>query len=193
MKRRDLIALSVTALLPAAVARSGHAQPLGEASSDVSIEYDLGQDGWSSFALRVGDKSTDIGTFSYLTDALGDLVRTALLVATSATRAEFRLDGEPFEWRIILDEGWLPSMRLRILTFPDSLARAPEAQGIVDFEARVRPDDFARAVQKAARGIWNTYGATGYQKAWNGPKGFPLRALTALDAALATQEPTILP
>jgi hypothetical protein len=146
--------------------------------SMVSITYDLGQHGWSSFRLTVGDHALDIGPFGYCTDALGDLVRAALLLATSADGAEVRFDGEPYEWRLFIDEGWKPELRLRV-----------EGDGELLIEGRGASHDFARAVQKAAQGIWDTYNADGYNEAWYGQRGFPLRALKALDAALSYDEP----
>ena len=66
--------------------------------SSVSIVYDLGRHGWSSFQLTVGDSVVDIGPFGYCTDALGDLVRAALMLVTSDYRVEVSFDGEPREW-----------------------------------------------------------------------------------------------
>jgi len=146
--------------------------------STISIAYDLGQHGWSSFRLTLGDKTLDIGPFGYCTDALGDLVRAALLLATSDYRAEARFDGEPYEWRLSFDEGWKPELRLRV-----------EGDGELLLEGFVSADDFARAVRNTAQGIWDVYKADGYNEAWNGDRGFPLRALKALDAALICDEP----
>jgi hypothetical protein len=157
--------------------------------SAVSIAYDLGQHGWSSFQLTIGDEAMDIGPFGYCSDALGDLVRAALLAATSGYRAEVCFDGEPQEWRLIVDEGWKPELRLRVLTFEDSFIERPEADGDLAIEGHVAADDFARAVQTVAQGIWETYGGAGYNEAWIGRRGFPLRGLKALDTALSHDEP----
>jgi hypothetical protein len=70
--------------------------------STVSIIYDLGRYGWSDFKLTVGDVAVDIGPFGYCTDALGDLVRAALMLATSDYCVEVSFDGEPREWRLII-------------------------------------------------------------------------------------------
>lgn len=156
--------------------------------SSISINYHLGKNGWSHFQLSLGDKMVDVGAFGYCSDALGDLVRCALLIATSDFHAEVRLDGEPCEWRLIIDEGWKPERRLRVLFYPES--DLPEAEGRLLIEGIVAADDFARAVQRAAQGIWDTYGADGYNEVWMGQRGFPLRGLKALDAALSYEEPS---
>jgi hypothetical protein len=158
--------------------------------STVSIIYDLGRHGWSNFKLTVGDIAVDIGPFGYCTDALGDLVRAALMLVTSDYRVEVSFDGKPREWRLIIDEGWKPELRLRILSFGDCISvKRPETEGQLLIESHVTADDFARAVQIVAQGIWDTYGAAGYNEAWIGQRGFPLRGLKTLDAALFYDEP----
>jgi len=146
--------------------------------STVSIAYDLGRHGWSRLKLTVGDKTLDIGPFGSCADALGHLIQAALMMAISADRVEVCFDGEHYEWLLSLDEGWKPELSLRV-----------EGDGEVLLEGHVTADDFARAVQKAGQAIWETYNVDGYNDAWNGPRGFPLRALKALDAALSCDEP----
>src|SRR5947209_3710553 len=116
-------------------------------SEKVSIQYDLGQNGWSRFQLIVGAASVVVGPFGYCTDALGDLVRTALMIATSAWRAEVSLDAEPMEWRLVAGPYWNPTQsswtdfRLRVLTF-QYLADppSPDAEGICLLEAQCSPE-----------------------------------------------------
>jgi hypothetical protein len=69
----------------------------------VSIDYDLGKHGWSKFKLSVGSASVTVGPFGYCSDALGDLVRAALMIGTYGFEAEVFFDGEPREWRL---HGW---------------------------------------------------------------------------------------
>jgi hypothetical protein len=161
--------------------------------TEVSIEYTLGQHGWSSFKLTAGDKTIDIGEFGYCTDALGDLVRAALLIAANGSRAEACFDSEPMEWRLVVERDWtqgLPAtaLRLRVLTFDSFWPEAPASDGKVMLDAYVAADAFADAVRTAAQRIWDTYGPHGYDDAWNGMNGFPLRALKALKAALTEQD-----
>jgi hypothetical protein len=158
----------------------------------VSIDYQLGKNGWSSFQLSVGTASVVVGPFGYCTDALGDLVRAALTIATSGLRAEVSFDAEPIEWRLIAGPypalpGWT-DFSLRVLTFPDASGR-PEAEGHKLFEADCLAESFVHAVLSAAEKIWDEHGTDGYNRDWGGPCGFPLRALTALKVAISTQEP----
>jgi hypothetical protein len=71
----------------------------------VCIGYQLGKNGRSRFQLNVGPTSVIVGPFGYTTDALGDLVRAALMIATSGLRAEVSLNAEPMEWRLIAERG----------------------------------------------------------------------------------------
>jgi hypothetical protein len=138
--------------------------------------------------LSVGTASVVVGPFGYCTDALGDLVRAALMIATSAVRAEVSFDAEPMEWRLIAE--WSREFRVRVLTFqglvnpPD-----PEAEGNCLFEAQCSAEEFVHAVLRAAQAVWDQHGGDGYDKAWGGPCGFPLRALHALKTAISVQEP----
>ncbi len=142
------------------------------------------------FGLTVGGNAINVGPVGYCTDALGDLVRAALMLATFDFRVEVCFDGEPREWRLVVDEGWKADLRLRVLIFDRGIpAKLPEEQGQLIVEGRVTADDFARAVQKLAQEIWDAHGASGYDEAWMGQRGFPLRGLKALDAALSYDEP----
>jgi hypothetical protein len=159
----------------------------------VCIDYQVGQNGWSRFQLSVGASSVVVGPFGYCTDALGDLERAALMIATSGWRAEVSFDAEPMEWRLIvgpypISSGWA-DFRLRVLTFPDASGHPfSEAEGQKLFEAQCTAESFVHAVLRAAEAVWDEYGADGYDKVWGGPCGFPLRALTALKAAISVQE-----
>ena len=93
----------------------------------VRIDYQLGKNGWSHFQLNVATDSIVVGPFGYCTDALGDLVRAALVIATSGLRAEVSFDAEPMAWRLIVGPypalyGWT-DFSLRVLTFPDASVR----------------------------------------------------------------------
>ena len=150
----------------------------------VCIDYQLGKNGWSRFQLTVGTVSVVVGPFGYSTDALGDLVRAALMIATSGWRAEVSFDAEPMEWRLIVGpypalSGWT-DFSLRVLTFPDASGLPLlEAEGHKLFEALCPAEGFVHAVLRAAEAVWDEYGADGYDRVWGGPCGFPLRALTA--------------
>jgi hypothetical protein len=74
---------------------------IDEISDPVSIAFRLTGHGWARFTLRIGHAAIEVGAFGYCTDALGDLVRAALMIATSGRYAEASFDGEPREWRLL--------------------------------------------------------------------------------------------
>ncbi len=69
----------------------------------VSVDYQIEQHGWASFTLTVDDLRVKVGAFGYCTDALGDLIRAALMVATNGSFASVSFDAEPKEWRVLLE------------------------------------------------------------------------------------------
>src|SRR6185437_2443451 len=120
--------------------------------------------------------------------ALGDLVRAALMIATSGLRAEVSFDGEPREWRLIAGPYWdtqsrWTDFRLRVLTFPSVNDRSPETEGNNILEAQCSAASFVHAVIRAAQAVWDEYGAEGYDRVWGGPCGFPLRALKRIESS----------
>jgi hypothetical protein len=62
-------------------------------------------------------------------------------------------------------------------------------QGTKVFEAECSAEAFVQAVLNAAQGILDKYGIDGYDEIWGGPRGFPLRALSALKTAVSISEP----
>src|SRR5579864_1235043 len=71
----------------------------------LSIVFRLGDNGWATMHIASGDEAVDVGSFGYCTDALGDLVRAALMIATNSPRAEAVFDGEPALWGIAVQDG----------------------------------------------------------------------------------------
>jgi len=77
----------------------------------VTIAYLLEQHGWASLNVRVGGSEVEIGSVGYCTDALGDLVRAAVAIATGAMTAQVIFDGEPTLWGIVIQDGWQSALR----------------------------------------------------------------------------------
>ncbi len=124
----------------------------------VLVDYELNENGWANFSLSIGASSARVGPFGYCSDALGDLIRMALMIATSACRAEASFDGEPQEWRLIIGEGFRRTLsqdrlRVRVLVFPDLQRQSPEEQGNLIFEGYTSADEFARAVLMAGQAV----------------------------------------
>jgi hypothetical protein len=166
-------------------------------SADVSIEFKFAGAGWADLILKIGQETFVLEGFSYTTDALGDLLRMALMIATGAWTARASFDREPIEWRLIAGnvwddkpKRWREGFWLRVLEFPDIYKRDRDEAGYVAFEATCEPQSFAKAVADCARRYIAQYGTEKYE--W-GNNPFPMRALTALSAAMETSDPPLPP
>jgi hypothetical protein len=160
----------------------------------IFIDLRLTGSGWAELELRSGHQSFTVDGVSYTTDALGDLLRAALMIATGAWSASVSFDGEPRESRLIAGNFWDAASRrrrfcVRVLEFADIASKQPDEEGVPVFEAECEARDFAAAVRDAARRLWEV-GADGYR--WRDIP-FPLRALRALETALATKDPPVPP
>lgn len=122
----------------------------------VRVEFSPEGTGWAHCKLSIGDAIYEATGVSDTTDPLGDLLRAALVIVTGAPRAELSFDGEPVETRWVLERNWMEDrqwatgFRVRLLTFEDIYAHAPESAGIEVFNARCDAADFARAVLAGA-------------------------------------------
>jgi hypothetical protein len=159
--------------------------------ASVAIDFRLTDAGWADCDLSVGDKAFTLSGISYTTDALGDLVRLALMIATGAETATAQFDHEPAESRLwVYNLGGQDGFFLKVLLFGSASPNEPNHLGDIVFSTECNATDFSDAVLTAAKRVWEKYGAGGYT--WL-DYPFPMRALRALETALATDDPTVLP
>jgi hypothetical protein len=157
-----------------------------------SVEFRVTGAGWADLVLQFDDKSLTLRGISYTTDALGDLVRAALMIATGAYSAQVSFDNEPGEHRLVLTShldaasGKGP-VSIVALELADLYAASPNADGHQTFIADCEALDFGRAVLACAHSAQESFGAT-YD--WGG-NGFPVSALRALEIALVTRDPQL--
>lgn len=69
------------------------------AGEDVSFDYVVDGYGWYSVSVRVGTRESGFGG-GYLTDPMGDLLRSGLALLAGAERAELTCDAEPALTRV---------------------------------------------------------------------------------------------
>ena len=160
--------------------------------ADFRLELDLQDHGSAYCTIMTSAGRLQIGSFGDCTDAFGDLVRAGLLIATGAYSAQVSFDGEPMEWRLIVERRQFHPMLVKIVTFPDIYSHAPDADGVLLFSAQCSPDAFSRAVAVAAQALLDEIGIEGFANRWR-LTGFPLRALRALQSALPIEEPLPIP
>ena len=159
---------------------------------NIRVDFSLRDAGWASCRIAVGEKSYTFESISYLTDALDDLLRAALMVATGSPSYTFHFEDEPGESRWILRTGLDNEQRreyleITILEFDDAFQNQPIEKGKPVFNAKCAPDQFAYAVYETANIIWEKFGADGYDRKWTGQCGFPIRAFKALETALSLE------
>ena len=154
----------------------------------VSVEFRITGYGSADINLRVGDDSFLIRGASCTTDALGDLLRMALAIATGTETATASFDGEPMEWRLWAHNlGGSKGLFLKVLTFADIYKKEPDEAGDIVYSAECGAADFANAVLAAGQQVWATHGEK-YE--WLDVP-FPMRALRALETATVTTDPPV--
>lgn len=151
----------------------------GWAPTPIEIEYRLDGIGWASCSVRAGEARCEL-TASYLSDALGDLVRAASEMASGAPRAVANFTEEPglYSWSLervgSLGEIWL--------TVRDGRAPSvenPEGESVVLLACSCTALEFARAVERAATAVLTEHGVAGYKAKWVEYR-FPTRELDGL-------------
>ena len=151
---------------------------------DVRFRYRLTGTGWSEGRLVVGEQFAD-ATASYLSDALGDLLRAVLELARGAGSVRASWDEEPGEYRWIFDRTD-ENTRVRVLEFPEwrAIVDAPDHEGKVLIDARCSIAELSRAVANGARAILDQWGEQGYLEKWR-DHAFPTAELLELESLLA--------
>ena len=169
----------------------------------LSFDFELHKHGWASLKISIGKRAFQIPSFGDTTDGFGDLVRAALQIVTGGTHVGVIFDQEPRRWGLALESAGLSHDLRRIarLTVRDggtSLTSEGWSNPAVwkwetppVLEGYVATDDFARATQVVAASARQRYDDKTYREKWRyyaSLEGFPLRGLTALEAALAVPE-----
>lgn len=143
--------------------------------------------GWADCELQLGDRIFVLNSFSYTTDALGDLLRFALMIATGAYRATASFDREPAEWRLVAvnQTDWETGrgmVSISVFEFADSYKDAPLSEGHQVFVGDCGASDFAQAVLDGVSVALNSPEI----EQWGTLHTRPLVAMRALEVAIAT-------
>ena len=149
------------------------------------ITYELLGTGWSVCRLKAGALETEISA-SYLSDALGNLVLSALAVASGFRSMSFGFDQEPGEYRWIIETTDTELVRLRIVEFEELWGNKSDDAGRLRLEVSMRALQYAEAVASAAEDVLLAYGLKGYAERWAEHK-FPERELTLLRSAIESR------
>jgi hypothetical protein len=144
-----------------------------------------GAPGWAAFKVQSGDRSVEIPMFSHaLSDGFDDLVRATTCIVSGAWERTFSMDDEPeprWQWLLKRNELWHPrrsGLEVTISRIDDVMVELGEEV----FRTTCDADDFGRAVLEAMRAMMSSEAPESLRKRW---EIFPVRAIAALEAALA--------
>ena len=137
----------------------------------VTITYSLTGAGWAVCWVEVGDQRAHLSA-SYLSDALGDLLRAVVDILAGARESGAAFLEEPgeFRWRFISVGEY--RLRVRILQLADWSPRLPDERGSVLLDTECRLRTFAGAVLAASQRLLVELGEEGYSQQW-GEHPFP--------------------
>jgi hypothetical protein len=157
--------------------------------ADRIVELEITGPGWADLKLKLGERRFILTSVSYCSDAIGDLARFALQIATGAEQASASFDREPAEWRLIAQS--LPDMasekgpvQISVYEFPNMQANAPLEAGGLAFRGDCDALAFARAVLSEIKRILPRI-----EEFTTGLYPVPTSALRALEAVLAKPGP----
>lgn len=174
-------------------------------SEPVSIELDLTGSGWADLLIAQGDERHRIANISYLSDALDDILRVGIEIATDRGFGMATFFHEPGSTILVAetiwweDQQWNSGSRLGAIAtatdFGDPTPTWRDVRGLkrdflVHFASR---DEMARALLDVAEKIEERIGVEGYSERWTGRLGFPVRAVAGLRAALGVKSIGIEP
>ncbi|TFZ07651.1 hypothetical protein [Ramlibacter humi] len=148
----------------------------------IAINYRLTGTGWSECVISCDEKSC-VTTASYLSDALGNLVRAAVAVLSGFSALIFSFEEEPGEYRWVIRSARLNEIDVAVLEFPDLYGGRPDHEGKELLRIRCIPEDFAQAVYEAAARVLGEEGETGYAEKWSEHE-FPTHQLVELGRLL---------
>lgn len=148
----------------------------------LAIQYRLTGHGWSECTLTSGEQCCQISA-SYLSDALGNLVRAAVALLSGFSALSFSFEEEPGEYRWVVRSPRFNEIDLVILGFDDLYSGRPDHEGKELFRVRCVPETFAFAVYEAASLVLREEGEAAYAGKWGGHP-FPERQLAELRGLL---------
>jgi hypothetical protein len=146
------------------------------------LEFRLTGTGWADVSISDGERSA-VATASYLSDALGDLVLSAIAVTSLFRRVTFSFEEEPGERRWVISSPRINEIDVRIFSFPDRWNDSPDEAGTLLFQTRCLPVTYAEAVFDAASRVLEEHGTAGYLEAW-AEHPFPAARLVDLERLL---------
>ena len=155
-------------------------------NTPLRITYELVGTGWSACTIEAGDSRAELSG-SYLSNALGNLVLSAVAVMSGFRTLEFGFDEEPGEYRWSIESTDMNAIRVRVLEFQELWGNTPTESGKLHLETITMPLIYAKAVYAAAASVLANHGLQGYAEKW-AEHPFPERELALLGEAISARE-----
>lgn len=164
---------------------SGDSAPHGTAQKHmITFTYELTGSGWARAMISDGASEATIEDVSYMTDALGDLVRSVVALLEGAKRAEFSWTSErrDYDWLLTSRDG---KLFLRVTQYRDWVGqREATDRGKPVLKLRCDLRAFTAAVLAELAALYTTLGLKGYKHRWVQHE-FPYAEYRRLEALLA--------
>ncbi|WP_158864272.1 hypothetical protein [Leifsonia sp. AG29] len=147
----------------------------------MEFDFRLRRAGWAYADVRYGVQSAHV-TASYLSDALGDLLRAVegLLDGAAAARCFWSEEPGAFWWQFEKQQG---RVRLQIIWF-GTWVDEPDATGVVKFDATMPLRELAQAIAEGAAAVLARHGTGGYYELWMEDQ-FPSKLLEKIQTRLS--------
>src|SRR5688572_2425647 len=128
----------------------------------VLVTYNLTGAGGAECFVELGDQTAHV-TASYLSDALGDLLRAVVTVLSGGLESTASFAEEPgeYRWRFLRTSDDV--LAVRILWFKESRTDWPDERGEVVMDSQCRLRTFAGAVLSASQRVLQEHGVDGYR------------------------------
>jgi hypothetical protein len=131
----------------------------------IHFNYRLSGRGWAECDIEIDDQIAHL-TASYLSDALGDLVRAVVDILGPAPESESRFMEEPGEYRWLFTKPSAGRVRVRILWYDDYPKQPDHPSDRTELDAECRLRSFAGAILAGAQQIHRQNGEKGYLELW---------------------------
>lgn len=163
---------------------------LGWQSDAVLFDFNLVRraPGWADPMVELGGTSVEMRA-SYLTDALGDLLNSMMLLVNGSPVAVCEWTQEPGGWRWTFIRRSETQVDVRIAFKPDVFEEhwMPHDLGEVRADSRLELREVVRALAGGARTCLDEFGASGFASQWL-EHPFPRLQLEALEKWLDAEE-----
>ncbi len=152
------------------------------------IDYKLTGSGWAECTIADGGQSCTV-TASYLSDAFGDLVLSAVALLHWFNALSFSFVEEPGEFRWVFTSKQDNEIELKILDCSKRDRDLPsDDEGELLFQTVFAREKFGNAVLDAGKNLLGEYGEAGYLEKWV-EYPFPTESLNELTRLLRRMSP----